>query len=202
MSVALEATFDQLVTRFTAMREVLQSLSLMVIEDRPPQGELMLVDGLGNLVEELRGWTEEGYTAALQARQAVSHPPDLHRARFALSVSNERFNELKYRFHEEAVAHHRIGELIRLRNRRGPEWPGWSTSVVHSLNACRVPLRALDESLLHTWQELTERLILRSLSVQTTNIGQQISPAAMSPQHAARRPAGRVEPSHVEDEFT
>jgi hypothetical protein len=195
--MAIEAAFTQLVTHFTAVRDALQSLSLTVIEDRPPQGELMLVERLGNLVEDLRGWTEEGYAAAVQARQAASHPPDLHRARHALGVSNERFISLEYRFYGEAVAHHMIGELLRLGSRRGPEWPGWCKSAVQSLDACRAPLRTLDESFLQTWQELAERLSSRSVSVQTTNIGQQISPPP-----TARRSGARAEPSHIEDEFT
>jgi hypothetical protein len=195
--MAIEAAFTQLMTHFTAMRDALQSLSLTVIEDRPPQGELMLVDRLGNLVEDLRGWAEEGYASATQARQAVSHPPDLHRARQALAVSNERFISLEYRFYGEVVVHHMIGELKRLGSRRGPEWPGWSKSVVQSLDACRTPLRTLDEAFLQTWQELAERLGTRSVSLQTTNIGQQISAPP-----SVLRSGARMQPSHAEDEFS
>jgi hypothetical protein len=195
--MAIEAAFTHLISHFTAMREALQSLSLTVIEDRPPQGELLSVDRLGNLVEDLRGWVEEGNDSAVQARQAVSHPADLHRARQALGISNERFISLEYRFYGEAVAHHTIGELRRLGSRRGPEWPGWSKSVMQSLEACRAPLRALDEAFLQTWQELAERLGSRSVSLQTTNIGQQISPSPSS-----RRGSARTEATHVEDEFT
>jgi hypothetical protein len=42
----------------------------------------------------------------------------------------------------------------------------------------------LDEALLQAWKELAERLAVRSMSVHTTNIGQQIAP---SPAHRTRR---------------
>ena len=175
--MALEAVFVKLTARFAAMRDALQSLALTVIEDRPPQDDVLLVDRLGNLVEDLRGWTEEAYASGLKARGAVAHPPDLHGAREALGAANERFILLEYRFHGEAVVHNTIDELLDLGRRRGREWLGWSTSVVQALDACRAPLRALDEAFVETWQELCERLGTRTVSLQTTNIGQQISAA-------------------------
>ena len=52
--------------------------------------------------------------------------------------------------------------LRRFGQGRGREWLGWHRSVVQALDACRAPLRALDEAFLHTWQELAERLVTRS----------------------------------------
>src|SRR5580704_2998123 len=103
--MAIEAVFLHLTSTFEAMRDALQSLGLTVIEDRPPRNEVLLVERLGNLVEDLRGWGEEGLASAVQARVAVTHPADLHRARNALGVANERFILLEYRFLGEAVAY-------------------------------------------------------------------------------------------------
>ena len=49
---------------------------------------------------------------------------------------------------------------------------------MQALEACRQPVHALDAALLFAWQELSERVGMRSVSVQTTNIGQQISPVS------------------------
>jgi hypothetical protein len=175
--MAIEAVFQQLATTFETVREMLQNLGLTVIEDRPPHGEILLVERLGNLVDDLRGWAEEGCAAVSAARQAVAHPPDMQRARQELAAAQERFLLLKYRFFDEAVTHRTIDALMRFGHQRGREWLGWVKSVVLALEAGRAPIRMLDEALLQAWKELVERLGVRSMSVHTTNIGQQIAPS-------------------------
>jgi hypothetical protein len=175
--MAIEVVFQQLATAFDAVREMLQNLGITVIEDRPPHGEVLLVERLGNLVDDLRGWAEEGCTCIVAARQAVAHPPDIQRVRLELGAAQEHFLSLKYRFFDEAMTHRTIDALLRFGQQRGREWLGWVKSVVLALEACRVPLRLLDEALLQAWKELVERLGSRSLSLHTTNIGQQIAAA-------------------------
>jgi hypothetical protein len=175
--MAIEAVFEQLATAFNAAREALQSLGLTVIEDRPPHDEVLLVERLANLVDDLRGWAEEGCASARIARDAVAHPPDLQRARQALGLAHERFILVKYRFFDEAVTHRTIEALARFGHQRGREWLGWAKSVVLALDACRAPIRALDEALLQAWKEFGERLGTRSVSLQTTNIGHVIAGA-------------------------
>jgi hypothetical protein len=196
MSVTIEAVFQQLTADYAALRDALQSLGLTVIEDRPPQDEVLLVERLGNLVEDLRGWTEEGYRAVVEARKAIDHPPDLHRVRRSLGQGNERLIVVEYRFFGEAVAHDTIESLLRFGRQRGREWLGWSKSVVDALDACRTPLRELDGAFLRAWQELGERLATRSVSLQTTNIGQQIS----APR--GRRAGSQVQSVRLKDELT
>jgi len=173
--LAIEDAFQHLVGRFEAATEGFQSLRLTVIEDRPTRGEVLLVERLGNLVEDLRGWLAEGQAAATDARQAVAHPLDSYRARQSLGVANERFNRLEGQFFNEAVSHKTIDELERFARQRGGEWFGWSGSVVIALQSCREPLRALGEAILWAWQELSERLGSGSLLVQNTNIGQHMA---------------------------
>jgi hypothetical protein len=191
--MAIEAVFSDLTRKFDTMRDVLQSLALTAIEDRPARGEVLLVERLGNLVEDLRGWTEEAREAAAQARDALAHPPDVNVGRLALTMANERFIRLEYRFFDEAVAHGTISELHRFSRQRGREWLSWTSGVVQALDACRSPLRELDQALLQAWQELGERLGSRSLTVQTNNIGQQITapaaPRTGDPQAERRRVA-------------
>jgi hypothetical protein len=185
--MAIEAAFLHLVAKFDAMRDALHSLGLTVIEDQPRRDQVLLVERLGNLVEDMRGWAEEGLVSAVEAREAVAHPPDLHRARRGLGAANERFILLEYRFLDEAVTYDLIDGLMRSSRQRGREWLSWSRSVVQALDASRAPLRALDEAFLAAWQELGERQGARSMSVQTTNIGQQIS--ASAPPRTGQSPA-------------
>jgi hypothetical protein len=176
--MAIEAVFLDLRRKIDALREALQGLALTAIEDRPRRGEVLLVERLGNLVEDLRGWAEEAREAAAQASDALEHPSDLNLGRRALSVANERFICLEYRFFGEAVAHGTVSELLSFGRRSDGEWRSWTSSAVQALDACRGPLFDLDQALLRAWLELGERLAARSFTVQTSNIGQQITAPA------------------------
>jgi hypothetical protein len=185
--VPIEATFQALTANFEALREAMASLRLTVVEDRPPQNEVLLVERLGDDVENLQGLLEEATAAAAAALRAVAHPLDGHRARHALARANERFIDVEYKLSFELTSAGRLEELARFGRRRGDEWLGWTGSVIQALEQCCAPLRAVDEGLLLSWQELSERLGTGSVSVQTTNIGQQISSAALEQRNGAGR---------------
>lgn len=188
--MTIEVAFQKLVAKLTIVREELEALGLTVIEDRPANDEVLLVDRLGDLTMELRGWAEEALASALEAAQAAEHPANLHAACAALIAANQSMIRLRRRFFEDALAHHAIDGLRRASRTRGGEWPSWSQSVVQALNACRPPLRELDEVMLETWAELADRLGSRSVSVQTTSIGQQITPARSAARGMEGRAAG------------
>jgi hypothetical protein len=173
--MAIEPVFLDLVRKFDALRDALQGLALTTIEDRPVHGEVLLVERLGDLVEDLRGLTEEAREAARQAQDALAHPADFNLGRRALGAASERFIQVEYRFFGEAVSPGTIAELRRFGRHRGREWLSWTGGAVQALEACRMPLRELDEALLQAWQELGERLGSRSMTVQTSVIGQQIT---------------------------
>ena len=183
--MAIETVFQELTTRFEAMREALQNLGLTVIEDRPLRDEVVLVDRLGDVVDELRGWAAEGLAAAAQAERAVADPLNGYRARQALAEANERVIRLEYKFLGEAASYETIGDLRHFAHKQGREWLGWLRGVQDGLQACRETLHGLDAALLQAWRELSERLGTRSVSLQTTAIGQQIGEFAGQPE--ARR---------------
>jgi len=173
--MAIEPVFLALVGKFDALCEALQSLALTAIEDRPAHGDVLLVERLGDLVEDLRGLTEEAREAARQAQDALAHPSDFNLGRRALGAASERFIRVEYRFFAEAASYGTIAELRRFGRQRGREWLSWTGGAVEALEACRTPLREADEALFRGWQELGERLGSRSLMVQTSAIGQQIT---------------------------
>jgi hypothetical protein len=178
--MAIEAAFQNLVEKFSAAREAFESLRLTAVEDRPPRDEVLLVERLANAVDDLNGWLAEAVAAAGDGQKAVRHPFDGYRAREALARANDRFIRLEHKFFCEGASYEEINELTRFGQRRGREWLGWTRSVIQGLDQCRVPVRELDEAILLCWRELAERLGTRSVSVQTTNIGQQISAAALA----------------------
>jgi hypothetical protein len=195
MNVAIEASFRNLIDKFHAAREAFESLRLTAIEDRPLRDEVLLVERLGNAVEDLRGWLEEAAAAAGDAQTAVRHPLDGYSARAALALANERFLRLEYKFFSEHGSYEEINELTAFGRRHGREWLGWTGSVIQAFAQCRTPLREADGALLLCWQELSERLGASTVSVQTTNIGQQITEtvpdALASTRSVQRRPAAR-----------
>ena len=173
--MAIEGVFTNLTSAFGALREAFQNLALTAIEDRPPQGEVLLVERLGNLADDLSGWSEESCTSASEAARAVAHPPDLYRARRALGAANEGLVRVQSRFFGEAVSYDAIAALLSFALEGGREWTGWSQGVVQALDACRTPLRAASGACLQAWLELGERFGSRTLSLQNTSIGQHVS---------------------------
>jgi hypothetical protein len=173
--MAIEPVVTNLLRKIEALREALLGLALTAIEDRPTSGEVLLVERLGDIVEDLRGLCEEMSEAANRARDAIADPADFNLGRRALASANERFIRLEYRFFGEGAAHHTIAELQRFGRERGREWLSWSGGAIQALESCRPPVRELDEAFLETWRELGERFGDRSVSVNATAIGQQIA---------------------------
>jgi hypothetical protein len=174
--VALEATFQDLVTKLGALREAVTSLQITVIEDRPLDGGVPLVERLGNAMDDLRGLVEEALAAALEATKAVGNPLDSYQARNALASANRQFVRLEYKFLVEQLSSDHLNELRKLGRNHGREWQGWTGSVIDALTQCRGPVRDVDDAFLSSWQDLSERLGSSGVSVQTTNIGAIATP--------------------------
>jgi hypothetical protein len=183
--VALEATFQDLVTRLRTLRETMTILQITVIEDRPLSGGVLLVERLGNAVDDLRGLAEEALAAAIEALKAVGHPLDGYCARNALATANRQFLRLEYKLLAEQMASDHLNELKKLGRHHGREWHGWTGSVLEALTQCRDPIRVVDEAFLSSWQDLTERLGSGGVCVQTMSIGAIATPPGQRRKQAA-----------------
>jgi hypothetical protein len=176
--MALEKAFQELTTRLRKLRDALMEVRLTVVEDRPVTDEAVLVDHFEYGIEDVLGWLEDGIKHAAEAEQAVGVPLDLDRARRGLSHSQEWFQRAEQRYFGDLVSYVRIEELTSFGRQRRREWQGWAESVKKGLEHCRPAMEETSQALIRCWQELAERLGTMNVSVHTTNIGQQITPAA------------------------
>jgi hypothetical protein len=184
--MALERVFQELSDRVRRLRDSFLALQLTIREDLPPQGGVALVDQFGDAVDDSMGWLEESLAAAGEAQRAVGHPVDLDRARRALANCQEQFHRVEQRFASDLISYEKLKDLTGFgRSRRG-EWVGWVKSVRRGLEECRQPMEEIGRALLACWQEIAERAGMTSVSVQATNIGQQIAAPELMAKDLAR----------------
>lgn len=178
--MALEAIFRGLSKQLHRLHDALHALNVTV-GDQPENDAAALADGLDNAVLDLIGVLHQARKAALNARQAVTHPVDLDRARRALTICQERFHHIEQEFSADLISYEKLTELARLGSERGGEWLPWASSTKQGIAQCRQPLEAVSLALARCWQELAERLGTMNISVQATNVGQQIKmPASVA----------------------
>jgi hypothetical protein len=172
--MALEKVFQELVGHLGKLHETFVELRL-TFGDKPPRDEVVLVDRLSDHLDDLFGWLEGAVTAAGNARKAVHPPVDLDCARRELTSCQECFQRLAQQYSTDLVSYERIADLTRFARQRGGEWRRWAETFREAIERCRQPLQDTYQVLFQCWQELSERLGVTSVSVQNTNIGQQIT---------------------------
>jgi hypothetical protein len=173
--VTLDKTFRELTECLRKLRDSFLAIQLTVREDLPSEGSVVLVDKFGDAVDDSLGWLEEALTAAVQGERAVAPPANMELARRALSSCQEYFHRMQNRFQSELVSYERLKDLTAFgRSRRG-EWSAWVKSFKSGLEQCQSPMERASRCLSECWQEIAERAAMTSVSVQSTNIGQQIA---------------------------
>jgi hypothetical protein len=172
--MSLEIAFQELNMQFQKLLDAFVGLRVTVMEDKPLRDDVMLVDLLGDSVEDLLGWTTEALTASAEARQAIEGQMDLIRARRRLSLCQANFNRITHKFSTEVAAYERMAEIHTLGRERGGEWMTWGESARQAIDGCHQPLYDTSQDLFHCWREIADSAGLTSISVQATNIGQQV----------------------------
>jgi hypothetical protein len=173
--MALERVFQDLGEQLRRLHDALLGLRVTAREDKPLRGDTVLSDRFGDATDDLLGWLEEAMQGATVGCQCVGHPLDLNRAGRALTACHEAYQRLAQHFAAELVSYERIAELRQLGRKRRGEWRAWAGSLEVALNRCQQPLDEAQQALFRCWQELAERAGGCSVSVQATNIGQQIT---------------------------
>lgn len=187
--MALERAFQLLREQLRLLKEALDELQLNVSGDYHPQSQSQQrIDGdsgreqaplpvqqLADAVSELQGTIEEAQHAAAGAERAVRYPQNLLETQLALIVIQRCMNRVLKTFLEDVSAYDAMQTLFVMGRRKGGKWPEWVALVKTVVEACRVPLYETFQALSECWQELADKLSAKAISLQTTNIGQQIT---------------------------
>jgi len=177
--MALEESVKSLPAQLDHLQDALAALRVTFLEDRPPKGaDVALFDYFELGAEDVLGWLAEARAAASAALQSFeTDSTDLHLLRRSLWQCQQRAHRIGRHFHFELAPFDRVCELMDLGRSRKGEWLGWAESVRDALGGCRAPLQDLNENLSVCWWELSDRIGMNSVSVSSTNIGQQIAVA-------------------------
>jgi|SRR6516225_8922197 hypothetical protein len=175
MSTSLENSFDSLRRALAGLQETISALHVTVIEDKPKQGAVVLVDQLDTLVVEMSSTLEEAEARAVDAVRTCKSTADLDESRSALCEVHRLVNRFSSLHAGELASYDRIAQLLAMGRERGREWRQWSQVVKVAIDRCSVPMNTAASALLQCWSELAERMARNSVSVNATNIGQQIS---------------------------
>jgi hypothetical protein len=173
--MSLEATLEALRRDLARLQEVVSDLRVTVTEDRPTRGAVVLVDQLDNVVTDLSSALEEADARAVQALQMSEPSGSLDAVRTALRDIHALLNRFTVQYIGELASHDQIARLLEMGRERGREWREWSREVKTAIERCAMPMKATAGASLECWSELAERLARHSVSVQATNIGQQIT---------------------------
>jgi hypothetical protein len=186
--MAIETTFERLERALEKLKTELEELRVNATDffpvprtpgrkngqdpdETPPPPVVMLAD----TAADLEGEVEQGHQASREACQAVRHPRNLAHAQVALATVQLALNRLLRKLVLELATYDALQTLVQMARQRGKAWADWASLVKSLVNLCEQ--RALDaaEALADCWQDLTDKLAVNSVSVQATNIGQQIT---------------------------
>jgi hypothetical protein len=170
--MAVAERYEQLWTRLHELREAWLELRLTVGEDRPRGEGTMLVDRLGDEVDDGLAAVEEALAAV---RAAMQEPDDIRAGARALSTAHGRLTQVADGYWRGPASLERQRQLHSLGRRRGGEWGAWVRSVDDAQGRFPASLTAVSEELRRTWLELVERAASGAISLTSSSIGQQIS---------------------------
>ena len=173
--MSLESTFELLLAELAKLQEIVTALQVTVAEDKPMHGEAVLVDWLDNSVTDLLGALEEASGCAARGLQGLQRGAPWKESRTALRSVHELVIRFAHKYVVELAAHDSISRLLEMGAERGRAWQQWVKVVKSAMERCVGPLKVVESALLDCWVELGEQLARGSVSVQATNIGQQIT---------------------------
>jgi hypothetical protein len=187
--MAIERAFQLMCERLRLLKEAVDELHLNVSGDYHPESpSQQRVDGdpgreqaplpvqqLADAVSELQGAIEEAQHAAARAERTVRYPRRLLETQLALIVIQRCMNGVLTILLEDVSAYETMQTLIVMGRRKGGKWPEWVALVKTVIEACRAPLYETFQAISECWQELADKLSANAISLQTTNIGQQIT---------------------------
>jgi hypothetical protein len=177
--VSLETALESLRRDLRGLQLVLSELLPFIADIR---NVVVPVEHLDEKVIELTGGVEEALASLREAAQASQPDGPLEAVRLGLRHTHDALNRVTASYVSLFVADAPEDDSVMavlltmgLEGGPGSPWWDWTGAVKTSIEQCAMPLQSAATSLLECWSELVERLARHSVSVQATNIGQQIS---------------------------
>ncbi len=128
-----------------------QTLAMMIREDKPSQGDSVLVDIFGDQVDNWLGLLAE-------AGAAIATPTTNKReAALNLATCHTHCNDICFRY-IDLISYERMQSFVAFGREQGGEWQTWVQAIKGALEASQESLFQLDSTLLEAWK----RLILTS----------------------------------------
>jgi hypothetical protein len=186
--MSLRADLERLSRAHAEQLEGLRGLRVTIVEDRPLDRDLALIDGRADALDALTGVAEEGLRAARSACAACTTPldwPSLERALQACAHCHEALDE---RCWAELSRHDRVLEIVDLARRHRGEWSAWASGVLAGCDDCQRAARSVRGALIQAWHALFE---------YAAASGEVCTHAALSNQHESRFATTSKENAHV-----
>lgn len=187
--MTLKSSFQELADKLDRLRATFEELLQWAItQGKPEHEDHVLVNRYDDATNDLIGLIEEARAAAQLGLQAIARQASLSEARNAMIVCQSAINKVSKRYFSEMISFEALKALDSLADERRKQWPQWVSGVKDALDQCRSPIEEVSVALFECWQEVSERASLVSVSVQTTNTGQQISLAPERESQAQSKP--------------
>jgi hypothetical protein len=164
--------YQQLWLAVREVSEAWEELRITVREDRPVGEAIMLVERLGDELDDGLA-TLQGARGAVQS--ALEAPDDLRAAGRALTMAHELVVRAVDGYWKGLGSIDRRRELDSLGRRHGGEWAAWARSVEDAQARLPSRLTTIAEELGRAWSELVDRAASGSTSLTAKSIGQQIT---------------------------
>jgi hypothetical protein len=170
--VALRRTFIELSLKLDEFFRSLDSLSHAALDVKEERAL-----GLANLVADgcdvVQGFLADAQASLAGALRALGPPLDLENARLAVVAAKDNYLEAVERLDD--LREERLEQVEGEGAELGPKGPVWAATVRAAFEQGRSHAWEVVPAFFACFEEISERAVAGSVSVQTTSIGQQVN---------------------------
>jgi hypothetical protein len=190
--MSLELAFELLSKRLESLRDEVEELRFNATDFFPPTDQSEKSNGheqnqrppspvetLGENAIAVKGDLHEALSAFGNAFAAIRPPRDLQRAQAGLIDVSRYLNDAVDRFRKDIMEPMTVQVLSQMATELGGEWSEWLGQIKSIIYTIRDKFLEVWRALCQCWEELADKLSSGAVSVQTTNIGQQITAPEM-----------------------
>jgi hypothetical protein len=178
--MSLDRSLTDLHAQFRRLNDVLEGLSTTVEEDRPIRSDVVVASRLSDSILAMRGTVAESLADLDKVASLRRGASQVRSVAAALARSQERHHQFMDLLHHDTMSHARLDDLENVARDRGREWADWVDVARQALEQTGAVADDVRNALFQCWQELVEKLEARSVSIENTCVGQQVTGRAVS----------------------